>query len=125
MKQSEEQDGNKFDIAKFGKVIIWFAFLGYMAWNYWGKDFFGLPKCDAQQSIQTVINLNKEIYKEKFEIKGLSNIYETGFNEQNKIRFCRATVEMVSLPSNFPFPTDIKYTIEDKNGEVKVHLLAF
>lgn len=125
MNQTEEQNTNSLDIARIGKAIIWLAFLGYMVWNYWGKDFFSLPKCDSQESVQMAIKMNQEMYKEKFEVKGLTNIYETGFNEQGKMRFCRAVVEMVSLPDRFPFPVETKYTIEETNGKARLQLSPF
>lgn len=114
-----------FNWTAFGKLLIWLTFLGYMAWSQWGKDFFGLPKCDSKQTVEMVTKMNAEIYAGKFDILGLTYISEIGYQQEKNMRFCQAQVEMHSIPDKFPFPTAIKYVIDEQNGKYQVRLLPF
>ena len=115
-----------FNWAVFGKLVIWLVFLGYLAWSQWGKDFFALPKCDSKQAIDMVTKMNAEIYAEKFSVLGLTYISEIGYQQEKNMRFCQAQVEMHSIPHKFPFPTAVKYVIDEpQSGKYQVRLLPF
>ncbi|AUI66682.1 MULTISPECIES: hypothetical protein [Glaesserella] len=123
--KEESVQVSTFNWTAFGKLLIWLTFLGYMAWSQWGKDFFGLPKCDSKQTVEMVTKMNAEIYAGKFDILGLTYISEIGYQQEKNMRFCQAQVEMHSIPDKFPFPTAIKYVIDEQNGKYQVRLLPF